>query len=64
MEVGLFNFLTEWGLTPQLAILATLLVWNVANQHKIIKELSNVLQAISDRVLILETKDEERTKAA
>lgn len=62
MDGVLFGALSTWGLSPQFVALTALMVVNIRNQKLIITELSKGLQGVSDRVLVLETKDAQSNK--
>ena len=57
-EVFIVDQLIEWGLTPQIIILAGLLLKNLSNQNKIIIGLSQTVLSLNERLLILETKED------
>ncbi|MGF1694241.1 hypothetical protein L4C54_01045 [Vibrio lamellibrachiae] len=63
MDSVVFGALSSWGLSPQFVALATIMVVNIRNQKLIITELSKGLRGVSDRVLVLETKDAQSNKS-
>ncbi|MEZ8824331.1 hypothetical protein AB6E04_08205 [Vibrio amylolyticus] len=60
MDGVVFGALSELGVPPQFVALAALMVVNIRNQKLIISELSKGLRGVSDRVLVLETKDAQK----
>ncbi|HAS8307103.1 TPA: hypothetical protein I7705_14070 [Vibrio vulnificus] len=56
MESSLFNALDALGFSPESLVLLALMAINLRNQNHIIKELAKGLQAVTDRVLVLETE--------
>lgn len=61
MESVIFSALSDWGFSPQFLALAGLMVVNLRNQNHIIKEIAKGMRNVSDRVLVLETKQNEST---
>lgn len=57
MESSLFNALDALGFSPE-----SLVLINLRNQNHIIKELTKGLQAVTERVLVLETERNRSNK--
>ena len=61
MESAIFSALTGLEFSPQFLVVIGLMVIHLRNQNEIIKEIVKGMRSVSDRVLVLETKQNEST---
>lgn len=61
MESAIFSALKGLEFSPQFLVVIGLMVVHLRNQNEIIKEIVKGMRSVSDRVLVLETKQNEST---
>ncbi|PMH25288.1 hypothetical protein BCU71_25405 [Vibrio lentus] len=61
MEFQLINILREWGLTPQIVILAWLMWSNLNTLKSNLAQTTELLSGLNNRVTVLEVKKDEHS---
>lgn len=61
MEFQLINILREWGLTPQIVILAWLMWSNLNTLKSNLAKTTELLTGLNNRVTVLEVKKDEHS---
>lgn len=61
MEFQLINILREWGLTPQIVILAWLMWSNLNTLKSNLAQTTELLTGLNNRVTVLEVKKDEHS---